>query len=103
MAVSYYPDFQEAQVGLGSTLISMDKAAEALAHLEKAVQLNPGDETGWYRLSQAQRKLGNLEEQQRALAEFRRLHDKANQSPLTQELFSPNEVSKQQIDPTSEP
>lgn len=103
MAVNYYPDFQEAQVGLGSTLSSMDKASEALAHLEKAVQLNPGDESGWYRLSQVQRKLGNTEEQQRTLAEFRRLHEKANQAPPTQELFSPNEVSKQQIDPSSEP
>lgn len=102
MAVNYYPDFQEAQVGLGATLSSMDKASEALAHLEKGVRLNPGDEIGWYRLSQVQRKLGNTEEQQRALVEFRRLHEKANQSPPTQELFSPNEVSKQQIDPASE-
>jgi tetratricopeptide (TPR) repeat protein len=103
MAVNYYPDFQEAQVGLGATLSSMDKASEALPHLERAVQLNPGDEVGWYRLSRVQRKLGNTEEQQRALTEFRRLHEKANQSPTTQELFSPTEVSKQQIDPTAEP
>jgi tetratricopeptide (TPR) repeat protein len=103
MAVEHYPDFQEAQVGLGSTLNAMDKTSEALGHLEKAVRLNPGDEIGWYRLSQVQRKLGNTQEQQRALAEFRRLHEKANQVLPTQELFSPTEVSKQQIDPNPEP
>jgi tetratricopeptide (TPR) repeat protein len=103
MAVEHYPDFQEAQVGLGSTLNSMDKTSEALGHLEKAVRLNPGDEIGWYRLSQVQRKLGNTQEQQRALAEFRRLHEKANQVPPTQELLSPTEVSKQRIDPSSDP
>jgi len=103
MALRYYPNFQEAQVGLGATLTSMDKTPEALSHLEKAVQLNPEDEIGWYRLSQVQRKLGNAAEQQRALAEYRRLHEKSNQGPQTQELFSPTEVSKQQIEPTSEP
>jgi tetratricopeptide (TPR) repeat protein len=102
-ALSYYPDFQEAQVGLGATLHSLDKTSEALPHLEKAVQLNPQDEIGWYRLSQVQRKLGNTVEHQRALAEFRRLHEKSNQAPPTQELFSPTEVSKQQIEPASEP
>lgn len=103
LAVEHYPDFQEAQVGLGATLNAMNKTSEALGHLEKGVRLNPGDETGWYRLSQVQRKLGNTQEQQRALAEFRRLHEKANQVPPTQELFSPTEVSKQRIDPSSDP
>jgi tetratricopeptide (TPR) repeat protein len=103
MAVEQYPDFQEAQVGLGATLNSMDKSSEALGHLEKGVRLNPGDEIGWYRLSQVQRKLGNTQEHQRALAEFRRLHEKANQVSPTRELFSPTEVSKQQIEPSSEP
>jgi predicted Zn-dependent protease len=55
MALSDYLDFQEAQVGLGATLISLDKASEALPYLQKAVVLNPGDEVAWYRLSQAQR------------------------------------------------
>lgn len=103
MAIEYYPDFQEAQVGLGATLSSMDKASEALAHLQKAVRLNPDDEIGWYRLSQVQRKLGNREETQRALAEYRRLHEKGDQASPTEELFSPTEVSKQQIEPAAEP
>jgi tetratricopeptide (TPR) repeat protein len=103
MAVEQYPDFQEAQVGLGSTLSALDKTSEALAHLEKAVRLNPEDEVAWYRLSQVQRKLGNTQELQRALAEYQRLHEKAKQAPPTQELFSPAEITKQQIEPNSEP
>ena len=103
MALSDYLDFQEAQVGLGATLISLDKASEALPYLQKAVVLNPGDEVAWYRLSQAQRKLGNQEEQRRALAEYQRLHGKPNLQPGTQELFAGSEVSKQQVEPATEP
>ncbi len=103
MALSYYPDFQEAEVGLGATLIALNRASEALPHLQRAVKLGPGDEAAWYRLSQAQRKLGNKEEQLRALAEYRRLHEKRNIQPGTQDLFSGSEVSKQQVEPTTEP
>lgn len=103
MALGNYPDFQEAQLGLGATLISLGRASEALRYLEKAVELTPGDEVGWYRLAQAQRKLGNTEEQQRALAEYRRLHEKPKLEPETQELFSSSEVSKQRIEPAVEP
>ena len=62
-----------------------------------------GDEVGWYRLAQVQKKLGNTEEQRRALAEYRRLHEKSNPDSKTQELFSPSEVTKQQVEPTAEP
>lgn len=103
MALSQYSDFQEAQVGLGATLISMDRASEALAHLQKAVELNPTDEVAWYRLSQAQKKLGNKEEQRRALVEYQRLHEKTNLQPGNQELFAGSEVSKQRIESATEP
>lgn len=103
MALSQYSDFQEAQVGLGATLISMDRASEALAHLQKAVEVNPTDEVAWYRLSQAQKKLGNKEEQRRALVEYQRLHEKANLQSGNQELFAGSEVSKQRIEPATEP
>lgn len=103
MALSQYSDFQEAQVGLGATLISMDRASEALAHLQKAVEVNPADEVAWYRLSQAQKKLGNKEEQRRALAEYQRLHEKANLQSGNQELFAGSEVSKQRIESATEP
>jgi tetratricopeptide (TPR) repeat protein len=103
MALSHYPDFQEAQVGLGATLISSDKASEALPYLEKAVELNADDEVAWYRLAQAERRLGNGEKQREALAQYKRLHEKGNINMGTRELFSPSEVSKQQIEPSAAP
>jgi tetratricopeptide (TPR) repeat protein len=103
MALSDYPDFQEAHVGLGATLISLDRASEALPYLQKGVELNPADEAAWYRLSQANRKLGNKEEQLRALAEYRRLHEKPSVQSDAQELFAGSEVSKQEVEPAAEP
>jgi hypothetical protein len=43
--------------------------------------------------------LGNVAEQQKALAEFRRLHDIANQQKEVEPVFSPREVTKQEVDP----
>lgn len=69
-----FPDFEEALVGLGGVLLESQAPRDAVAPLERATKLRPDDEVAWYRLSQAERRSGNREEQQRALAEFRRLH-----------------------------
>jgi tetratricopeptide (TPR) repeat protein len=69
-----FPDFEEALVGLGGVLLESQAPRDAVAPLERATKLRPDDEVAWYRLSQAERGSGNREEQQRALAEFRRLH-----------------------------
>ena len=74
-AVKYYPDFEEALVALGRTLVSLGKAEQALAPLRKAIALNAANEVAWFQLSQAQRALGNAAEQQKALAEFQRLRE----------------------------
>jgi hypothetical protein len=44
--------------------------------------------------------LGNSDEQKKALAEFERLHTQAAErpQPTGSELFSPNEVTHQQLD-----
>jgi tetratricopeptide (TPR) repeat protein len=97
LALQSYPDFEEAQVGLASVLVSTQKPALALPHLRKAIQLNSANEATWYRLSQAERALGNATEQQKALAEFQRLHSLASQNDL-EPVFSPHEVTKQKID-----
>jgi hypothetical protein len=49
-----------------------------------------------------QKALGNTAEQQKALAEYRRLHDKANQQKGLEPVFSPREVTKQQVDPNAQ-
>lgn len=91
-ALKQYPDFQEAQVGLASVLMAKQKPALALPHLQRAVALNAEDEVAWYRLSQADRAVGNTEEQKKALAEFQRLH---SQIALQQGTSVPSEVTKQ--------
>jgi tetratricopeptide (TPR) repeat protein len=98
-ALKYYPDFEEAHLGLAAVWLSQQKPQLALAHLQKAIALNPHNEVAWYRLSQAQRALGNTGEQQKALAEFQRVRaTKEKQQAATGEIFSRSEVTKQEVD-----
>jgi tetratricopeptide (TPR) repeat protein len=94
-AIKYYPDFQEAQVGLAATLMAQRKPDLALPHLQRAVVLNADDEVAWYRLAQADRALGNTEEQKKALAQFQRLR---SQIALQQGTSTPGEVTKQALE-----
>ncbi len=72
-ALTHYPGFEHARVGLARTLIALDRPAEALPHLTGALKVNPENEVAWYQLAQAHRALGNSAEQEKALAEFNRL------------------------------
>ena len=99
-ALKHYPDFEEAHLGLAATLLSEHKPQLALPHIQKAIELNASDEVAWYRLSQAERALGNVAEQQKAIAEFQRLRQKnEEQQAAAREIFSPPEVTKQQLGP----
>jgi tetratricopeptide (TPR) repeat protein len=91
-ALKYYPDFEEAQVGLATTLMTQQKPELALPHLQKAVTLDAEDEVAWYRLSQVNRVLGNKDEQQKALAQFQRVR---SEMALQQGTSPPGEVTKQ--------
>lgn len=99
-ALKYYPDFDQAQVGLGRVLIALGKPELALTHLQKAIALNPDEAVAFYLLSQAYRLLGDSAEQQKALAEFQRLraHQKAHQQESEKGAFPPQEVTKQKLD-----
>ena len=66
---------------------------------ERAVAIDPENEVGWYRLAQVQRALGNSAEQEKALAEYRRLHDRSSQQHGLKAVFSPREVTKQEVEP----
>ena len=99
-ALKYYPDFQEAQVGLAATFMAQQKPELALPHLQKAVALNADDEVAWYRLSQVDRALGNAEEQKKALVQFQRLR---SQIALQQGTSTPGEVTKQALQPGEVP
>ena len=103
LALKSYPDFEEAHTGLASVLMSRKKPEESLAHLKKAVALNPEDDVAWYRLAQVERALGNGAEQQKALAEFGRLRHRFNQQKGVEPIFSPKEITRQELDPNAAP
>jgi len=100
-ALKYYPDFEDAHLGLAAALIAQQKMEDALQHLKKAIALNADNEVSWYRLSQVQMALGNTAAQQKAFAEFQRIRtQKSSQQEAARELFSRSEVTKQKLDST---
>ena len=76
-ALTHYPEFEEALVGLGRTLLALARPAEALPRLQAALKQDPEDEVAHYQIAQAYRALGKTAEQERALAEFTRLRTRA--------------------------
>ncbi|HEV2419584.1 MAG TPA: tetratricopeptide repeat protein [Terriglobia bacterium] len=72
-ALEHYPNLEEAQVEMGRVLIAEKQPQLAVAHLQKAISLNPEDDVAFFQLAQAYHGLGNAVEQQKALAEFQRL------------------------------
>lgn len=72
-ALTHYPQFEHALVGLGRTEIALGRPADALPHLKAALAVNPDDEVACYQIAQAYRALGNTAEQEKALAEFNRV------------------------------
>lgn len=100
-ALQHYPDFPEAQLGLGAVLLEKKMSDQALVHVQRAVAVDPENEVAWYRLAQIQKALGNDAEQQKALTEYRRLHDRTNQQHEIEPVFSPREVTKQEVDPNA--
>jgi predicted Zn-dependent protease len=103
MALKYYPNFQEAHLGLASVLMFEHKPDLALPHLQKAIALNPGNPVSWYRLAQAERALDNVPEQQKALQEFQRLRTREASEQADRGLFAPQEVTPQKLDPDAAP
>jgi len=95
-AVKYYPDFVEALVALGRTMVSLGKAEQALPPLGRAVALDAANEVAWFQLAQAQRALGNSAERQKAVAEFQRLRDLKRQAEIN--VLTRQEVTKQSLD-----
>lgn len=96
-AVRSYPDFPEANLGLGTVLASMGQPAQALPHLKLAIANDPTDEASWYRLSQVERSLGHAAEQQAAMKEFQKLRNQdSNNSAVTA-----HDVSRQEVNPDS--
>lgn len=62
-----------ALVGLGSALLGLDRAGEAMVPLERAVAIEPAMDDGWYVLGRAYQAAGRPEQAQRAFATVERL------------------------------
>lgn len=101
-ALQHYPDFPEAQLGLAAVLQAKRLNDQAVIHVQRAVAIDPENEVGWYRLAQIQKALGNNAEQEKAMAEYRRLHDRSSQQRGLEPVFSPREVTKQEVEPSAQ-
>lgn len=95
--VKQYPDFEDALVGLGRVDLEIHQPSEAVTVLKRATQLRPDDDVAWYRLSLAQRAVGNTQGQMAALAAFRKVHQTI---PVTLERsHAGDEITPQKLDP----
>jgi len=99
-ALTHYPDFEEALVGLGRSLIALQKPKLAIPFLSKAIALNPKSEVAYYQLAQAHRALGDTAAQEKALAMFEQLRSASERDTAAGTLSRP-EVTKQKLDPKS--
>lgn len=69
-ALAHYPDFEEAQLGLGRLWNLQGKPRLALPYLKKAVSLDPDDSAAYFQLSRAYHSLGNTAAERQAIAQF---------------------------------
>jgi len=100
-AVEHYPDFEDAQIGLGRVLIAQGRPAEAVPHLQKAIAASPSNEVAHYQLSVAHGRLGNTADQQKELAEFQRLQARKRERDAFADAS--RQVTKQELDPNAPP
>ena len=100
-AVAHYPDFEDAQIGLGRVLLAQGRPAEAVPHLQKAIAVSPSNEVAHYQLSVAYGRLGSTADQEKELAEFQRLQSRKR----AQDAFADasRQVTKQELDPKAPP
>lgn len=101
LALKSHPDFEEAHLGLASVLMSLRQPALALPHVQKAIALNHDDAVSWYRLARAEKALGHTAEAEKADAEFQRLRGNSSEHIAAPAIFSPDQVTKQEVDPNT--
>jgi predicted Zn-dependent protease len=101
-AVKADPAFEEAFVGLGRTLVSLRKPADAVSSLRQAIALNANNEVTWFQLAQAYRALNNSAEQQKAFAEYQRVRAQKLQASGGTNFARP-EATKQKLEPEPPP
>jgi tetratricopeptide (TPR) repeat protein len=76
-ATQLEPNFADAYLGLGMALLEEKKYAEAVAPLEKAVKLQPGNPAGHYSLATAYSRTGRKDDADREFALQQQATDRA--------------------------
>jgi tetratricopeptide (TPR) repeat protein len=94
-AVSQQPDFAEARIGLGRTLIKLARTAQAVPHLKEAARLDPENKVPHVLLANAYRALGDSAASQAEMDAYSKL-DQAGRAPRFPIAGAP---TAQQIDP----
>src|SRR6266581_3842876 len=70
------PSYGDAHYQLGKALLDKGDASRAIQHLETATQLQPGQSYGYYQLSLAYRRIGRVEDADKALRTYQKLKEK---------------------------
>jgi tetratricopeptide (TPR) repeat protein len=96
-ALKSYPEFEEALVGLGRTLVALGKPEPAVALLQKAIAIDATSQVAYYQLAQAYRALGNATAQEKALAAFEQLKTAASRKANAADLVR-REVTEQTME-----
>lgn len=76
-AVELQPEFTPGLIALGKALIAKGEYESAVQHLRDAIQADPENEVAHYRLAQAYRQLGRVDDASKELEEFRRIRSTA--------------------------
>jgi predicted Zn-dependent protease len=94
-AVSQQPDFIEARIGLGRTLLKVGQTAQAVPHLKEAARLDPENKVPHALLARAYRALGDSAASQAEIDAYRKL----GQSGTSTFVPAVGARTAQQIDP----
>ncbi len=73
-AVTQHPNDPASQISLGSLYLTAGRLEDAIAHLEKANQLEPGDPSVYANLAKAYQRHGDIQRAQDALVVLQKLN-----------------------------
>jgi tetratricopeptide (TPR) repeat protein len=100
-ALTLRPTFVDAHIAAGKALTTLAQPDEAVKHFLQAIRLDAQNEVAHYRLSEAYRRLGRMQDAERELATFRGLRDshaavralyqQVQERPVRQQTVDPNE------------
>lgn len=72
-AIAEHPEFVEARIALGRTLLKLGKASDALPHLQEAARLDPSNKVPHFLLAKAYEAVGDSAGSRNELDSYRKL------------------------------